>query len=115
MEWQTGSMPLENDADNHLANAVEDLNQEVRVLREAIDELRETLQWACQNKGAEQTYSVLKSFPLDLSADDWHERVRLSTGPSAMVDEQPHESTPENTVSPPAPNGETLFCPDRLE
>jgi len=37
-------MPLEKDADNYLANAVEDLNQEVRVLRETINEPRETLQ-----------------------------------------------------------------------
>ena len=102
-------MPLENDAENYLANAVEDLNQEVRVLREAIDELRETLQWVCQNKGAEQTYSVLKSFPLDLSADDWHERVRFSTGPSAMVDDQQQQRAAKEVANPPAPTGETLF------
>ena len=79
-------MPPENES--RLAESVEDLNQEVRVLREAVDELRETLQWISQNKGAQQTYSVLKAVARDVNAPDWHDHLQVKTGVSAIVDQR---------------------------
>jgi len=107
--WHSGHMPREN-AD-HLAEAVEDLNQEVRVLREAIDELRETLQWVCQNKGAEQTYSTLKTMSRDVSAPSWAEHLPIESGPSAIEGQRSQVKTPQDEIAttPPAPTGDTLF------
>lgn len=69
---------------DHLADSVDDLNQEVRVLREAIDELRETLQWISQNQGVEQTYSLLRAMGRDVSDPCWSHHLQIETGPSAI-------------------------------
>ncbi len=100
-------MPL--DEEIWLADSVADLNQEVRVLREAIDELRETLQWISQNKGAEQTYSLLKSFPQDMTAEDWDQRVEITTGQSAIVAQRANELKTEQAPPAKPPTGDTLF------
>lgn len=95
----------------HLAEAVEDLNQEVRVLREAIDELRETLQWVTENQGAEQTYSILKAMGRDVSDPNWASHLQIKSGPSAIESQRSQVNTlPEEVVSKPeAPTGDRLF------
>ena len=102
-------MTLENA--EHLAEAVEDLNQEVRVLREAIDELRETLQWVTQNKDAEQTYSILKAMGRDVSDPSWSDHLQIESGPSAIESQRRQVNTPPDEMEdkPQAPTGDTLF------
>ena len=84
----------------HLADSVEDLNQEVRVLRDAIDELRETLQWISQNNGVEQTYSILKAMGRNVNDPDWSNHLQIETGVSAIVAQRTAQSKSENTIRP---------------
>lgn len=89
----------------HLAATVEDLNQEVRVLRGAIDELRETIQWISQNKSADQAYGILKAMGRDVTDPDWNDRLQIDSGPSAIVEQR--ESLTPVEVDEPSPESQT--------
>ena len=56
---------------------VENLKDEVRVLRDVMDEIREDLEWLVRNlRIADDPRPLqLKSFPLDPTADDFHQRI----------------------------------------
>jgi hypothetical protein len=60
--------------EDQLLATIRELSQEVRVLREAVDELREELQWSNRNPLPHNPPSsrfVLTSMPLDPAAEDW--------------------------------------------
>jgi hypothetical protein len=68
-----GQLPGEHD----LAEVVQGLRDEVRVLRQALDELREEVQWANRNGVDLRRLERfrLRSMPADPAADDWAERL----------------------------------------
>lgn len=90
----------------HLAETVEDLNQEVRILREAIDELRETIQWISQNKSADQTYGILKAMGRDVVDASWNERLKIDSGPSAIVGQRENLKPTERDEPHPGPQSD---------
>jgi len=96
----------------HLAETVEDLNQEVRVLREAIDELRETLQWISHNNGAEQTYGILKAMGRDVTNPSWSDRLQIDSGPSAIVGQRESLKPSEVDESRPELRPDDDHCAD---
>ncbi len=72
-----------------LPDAVGELSAEVRVLRDAIDELREVLQWQSQNPHPPaRSASVLKSMATSPTAADWSENLKLSSGIPAIVEQR---------------------------
>lgn len=59
-----------------LGQAVEELSEEVRGLREAIDEVRSLFEWALHHGAmAPEAIVRLVSMPADPAAEDWAERV----------------------------------------
>lgn len=84
---------------DELAEVTRELRDQVRLLRQAVDELREECQWANRNSEPlmlPQPFR-LTSMPLDPTSDDW-EINRL----------QP-EDLPENKCSPQARHQSRLF------
>jgi hypothetical protein len=60
---------------DRLTAAVERLADEVRVLRDVLDELREDFRWASRNDKLGGAVFMLTSMPADAAAEDWPERV----------------------------------------
>ena len=58
-----------------LIAAVERLTDEVRVLRDAVDELAGGVRWAARNDKLSGPVFVLTSMPRDPAAPNWAERV----------------------------------------
>ncbi len=84
-EKQTQNIDGEIVAD--LQDSVESLSQEVQVLRNILDEIREDLSWALRNghpipKNNTQ-HSVLKKMGLDPCAEDWQDRLEIVNGTEA--------------------------------
>ena len=78
-------MSIESD---RLPDSIDDLHTEVRVLREAVDELREVLEWQSHNRLPTQSVPVLKGMAANPSADDWSARLKLETGIPAIVEQR---------------------------
>ncbi len=76
-ETNTGEL-IEN-----LQQTVEELSQEVHVLRNVLDEIREDFSWALRNGHPtpehELQHPILKKMALDPSATDWQNRLEIVT------------------------------------
>lgn len=84
--------PRQSSEKDQWLEAIRELRDEIHVLRMALDELREEVQWANRNgeRGAQSLPKpfVLTSMPLDPAAEDWEiNRVKPSDLPD---DSQPH-------------------------
>lgn len=86
-----------------LTDAVERLTEEVRVLRDAIDEIRQELQWTAQNRSpgqqSEQAVPVLKRTAADPCAADWNERLVIIRE-SSMEKSATRQSTLNEPTTP---------------
>lgn len=104
-----------------LAVEVESLRIEVRVLRQAIDEVREELQYLNNNgvrlRDVDQLppIGILKRMAADVTSSDWSQRLQIDHGNRTETDQKPvetngkNESTSEPSPSPvstPAPSSE---------
>lgn len=88
---------------DHLDHAVEVMREnteEVGVLRDAIDELRELYQWTLNNARPDTPAPFhLTSLPLDPLAPDWSARLNCASGNTIHVDSrielagEPEQST----------------------
>ena len=81
---------------------VESLRNEVRVLRQAIDEVREELQYLNNNgvrlRDVDQLppIGILKRMAADVTSSDWSQRLHIDHGNRAETDQQPAESNGKN-------------------
>ena len=72
-----------------LPDSITELSAEVRVLRDAIDELREVLQWQTRNpQGPIQAVPIVQSMALNPGTADWAENLTLRTGTPAIVEQR---------------------------
>ena len=104
----------EFDADEELIDAVNALKDEVRVLRQAVDEFREQVQYAIQNlielPEALPHARPLTSMPADPAAPDFAERVNRLTPDDLPMDE-PVSTSPSEPVPPQIPSGKLFAEP----
>ena len=75
-----GKRPSEGGNSEALVASIDALRDEVNVLRTAVDELREELQWLVRNPGENRVAEMIErlrvtSLPLDPAADDFGQRV----------------------------------------
>jgi hypothetical protein len=104
-----------------LAAELESLRIEVRVLRQAIDEVREELQYLNNNgvrlRDVDQLppIGILKRMAADVTSSDWSQRLQIDHGKGIATDpkrpepEHPNESQSEQSPSPvstPTPSSE---------
>jgi signal transduction histidine kinase len=69
-----------HDLVQHSTEVAHENTEEVGVLRDAIDELRELYQWALNNGRQDVSHPFrLTSMPVDPTASDWAERVNKVT------------------------------------
>lgn len=87
---------------NDLTDAVMSLTEQVRMLRQAVDEIGDELGWAIKNRVVmvppiESQFPRLTSFPIDPLAEDFHERVN-AVRPSELGPDETHKavSTPSS-------------------
>ena len=84
--------PSECDKDglDQLTSTVDTLAQEVRVLREAIDELREVLDWTMKNRDAPANDPLLPitSLPSDPGDDNFGEKIDRTTPDDLRDDDE---------------------------
>ena len=87
--------PPESPALSHeeLIDAVHRLSDEVRVLRDVVDEIRELLSYDQRNRPAVSGHSILKQMAVDPTSEAWGEHLQI-TRPS--TDERPHEPGTES-------------------
>jgi hypothetical protein len=110
------SIPADSEADGHeeLLDAVQALTDEVRVLRHAVDELREEIQYAVRNlidmPEVMQHARPLTSMPIDPAAPDFAERVNRLT-PADLPPEEPAAASHPDPLPPQAPPGKLLTEP----
>ena len=76
--------PITSEQIDDLSQAVISLTEQVRVLRHAVDEIGDELGWAIRNRvvmvESVETYSKrITSFPIDPTAENFHERVNVLT------------------------------------
>lgn len=72
-----------------LPDTVSELSAEVRVLRDAIDELREVFQWQSRNSELPiQSAPILQSMAISPGAADWSEKLTLGRGVPAIVEQR---------------------------
>ena len=87
--------PSEFDAT--LIDSVDRLRAELSVLRQVLDEIRDELEWANQNRDEAVSVPVglcrLTSMPRDPCASDWAERLNRFS--AADVADQPTQPTPK--------------------
>jgi hypothetical protein len=91
----------------HVAEVVRENTEEIGVLRDAIDEEREVVEWAAQN---DKRIFQLTSMPVDPTAEDWAARMNTLT-PSDLPPElqaaRPHGiSAASEQASPTQPQNE---------
>lgn len=107
---------------DELAEAVEVLTAEVRVLRHAVDELREEIQYATRNvfdrPEPPLPHRRIVSMPLDPCADDFGERINALTPadlpPEAEVQEQSSEPAAPQDIANATEHAESgTYCCDQ--
>ena len=106
---------------SELAVEVESLRNEVRVLRQAIDEVREELQYLNTNglrlRDVDQLPSIgiLKRMAADVTSSEWSQRLQIDFGNGTRTDQKPTETNRPNEsqseqspspVSTPTPSSE---------
>lgn len=77
-----------------VADAIFALSQELRVLRDVLDEIRENLVWGLRNDrlgGVDA--GVVKQMAADPSGDDWSEKLQVVRSAAANVADQSEESS----------------------
>jgi len=85
-----------------LAAEVESLRIEVRVLRQAIDEVREELQYLNNNgvrmRDVDQLppIGILKRMAADVTSSDWSQRLQIDFGNGTETDQKPAETNGKN-------------------
>ena len=83
---------------SELAREVESLRNEVRVLRQAIDEVREELQYLNTNglrlRDVDQLprIGILKRMAADVTSSEWSQRLQIDFGNDARTDQMPDET-----------------------
>ena len=96
MAKATRSRPGSESEDSIVA-ALDRMTEEVRVLRQVVDELREEIQWAARNVVGETPPRLptrrITSMPLDPTCDDFAERVNALT-PADLPPETPATTAP---------------------
>lgn len=96
---------------DELAEVVEALTAEVRVLRQAVDELREEIQYATRNLIDRPVpplpHRRIVSMPLDPLADDFGERLNAVTPDDLPEDDSAAQTPDAEGDRPPSPG--TLF------
>jgi hypothetical protein len=77
--------PASSDEIAQLRDEVTDLKNQVQVLSDILDEIREELQWVTRNglpiREPLPACPTLKRMALDPCADDWNERLVIDYGP----------------------------------
>ena len=71
---------IDGEADSELIECIDSLREQVKVLRNAVDDLREELQYLVRNPGENRVAETIErlrvtSLPLDPTADDFGQRV----------------------------------------
>lgn len=106
--------PADSDEITELREEVTDLKNHVRVLVDAIDEIRVELQWVTRNglpiREPLPTVPILKRMALDPCADDWGERLVIDYGESPSPRQPEPEQVTLQSVGKPPPGklfGET--------
>ncbi|MBI2806031.1 MAG: hypothetical protein HYX68_13710 [Planctomycetes bacterium] len=82
---------------DQLTSTVDTLSQEVRVLREAIDELRELLEWAMQNREAAAGHHPLSpaaGVPREAVDKEEDENINRTKPDRQPADDEEEASTP---------------------
>jgi hypothetical protein len=74
---------------DRLAAAVERLAEEVRVLRDALDDFGADFRWAARNDKLGGPMFVLTSMPSDPAAPDWAERLNRLTASDVPAHNSP--------------------------
>ena len=74
-----GKRPLDGDSIESLTASISHLSQQIEVLRNVLDEIREDFSWAVRNNGVslQPRSFVLKRMALDPTAADWGERLEI--------------------------------------
>lgn len=75
----------------HVAEVVREAVEEIGVLRDAIDDEREVIEWAAHNN---KPIFHLTSFPTDPTAEDWAARVNTLDLPRDLGGEQLQSTSP---------------------
>jgi hypothetical protein len=77
----------------HIAEVVRENTEEIGVLRDAIDEEKEVMEWAAQN---DKRIFQLTSMPVDPTAEDWAARMNMLTPsdlPPELQTADPHATS----------------------
>jgi hypothetical protein len=84
---------------DRLIDAVETVAEQLQVLREVIDEIREEFQWAIRNDRLRCPGQVVHvtSMPADPCAEDWAERVNRLTAEDLPSDDASAEPRAESS------------------
>lgn len=86
------------DSVDSIADALERLREELAVVRQVLDEIREELEWSNRNPPDRElvaaTHRRITSCPLDPCAPDWAERVNMYSAadlPTELDDPAPRQ------------------------
>lgn len=94
MTPENSDSPVTTQAIDNLALSVTEAADQIAVLRDAIDELRDNFTWAVQNKRLSAgVCPVLKRMAVDPSATDWTDRLVIVRG-STDSNPPPHDPKP---------------------
>jgi hypothetical protein len=97
MTPENSDSPVTTQAIDNLALSVTEAADQIAVLRDAIDELRDNFTWAVQNKRLSAgVCPVLKRMAADPSATDWTDRLEIVGG---STDSNPPPHDPKQTQS----------------
>lgn len=88
------------EACEELTQAVRNLADEVRVLRDVVDEMRELLSFEQRNAHHSRTPSVLKRMALDPTSDQWGEQLLIVRSPSPTENDEGCVSKPDAAEPP---------------
>ena len=106
---EAGTISADHVAD--LIEAVGDLKNEVRVLREAIDDLRMELEWGMRNRQPPPAARQITSLPLDPAqpAREWADQVNRFTAADLPPENPPAPSAEDHVTQQGSPGQRQLF------
>lgn len=88
-----------------LVDAIERLTDELRVVRDVLDEMREDLNWIVRSDrttAKQSGHSILKEMSLDPTSDDWGERLHIVRDAGGDVESDQADATERSGSVPPA-------------
>ena len=110
-----------SDTEDPIVAALDRMTEEVRVLRQVIDELREEIQWAARNVVGEPLPRLptrrITSMPLDPTCDDFAERLNALT-PADLPPNTPAMTAPTDRgvlAEPPAKASRTAEATESVD